>query len=271
MGIAADGFNPVTVCHAIATQKHVPTIELPRILVMVNVTNERHAMTDATLDKAVCYIHQIFPRPFHELVAKLRQETARADVLGDTGNPVTVIGVEFTLDRVCTRYSARLGVRFLVERQAEPLWTASQLHGCIKGTPAEALLATMLRHFADGTLPVADWTPPAELSLGDAPRLRLAALASLTVLGRDATATGATVDRAGSDTVKDRPRPWTLCLQEARNDIEVLELPLRAASDFRRFQALRPDLAATAAEPDFSGLAPIPALAIGAAPCGAFA
>lgn len=198
----------------------------------------------------ICFIHQIFPKPLHDLVAKLRQETARADVLGDTGQPVLVIGVAFDFDGRAGKFSARMALRFLVEGQNRALWTPSEVFSAIRGTPAEPVLAMILRSTADAAPPLSGWVPPSEFALADAPRLFAAMMGSLTILTRLAPAADITLDIPAVP-------PAIACLPEGRSEIETLELGLRAASDFRRFLALGQVSLQT--ELDFNGLPPIPA------------
>lgn len=231
--------------HAIDTEKHLVTIDLPEISVMLVALIERHDMSEAAISPPTCFIHQILPRSFHDLVAKLRQETARADVLGETGNPVIVIGIRFALDRHDGAFSARLGLGCLVEGQDRAVWSPSDLHRYVRGTPAEAVLAQMLRVATDGSLPVSSWVPPDALGLTGCNRLVLAALGSLAVISH--------IDGAGGD-ADAAGWPWIACLQQGRSEIESLELPLRAASDFRRFRAVQAGSATVAPDPDFSGI-----------------
>lgn len=182
-------------------------------------------MTDMAAPEGVSFIHQIVPRSFHELVAKLRQETARADVLGEGGQPVIVIGVRFGMLRRDGAFLALLPLGFLVEGQKQPVWSAVEVQQHIKGTPAEAVLATVLRVATAGDQPLAEWRPPEGLVAGAVDRLALTVLGSACVL----LAAGGAV---------------TVCLQEPRTEMEGMELPLRTASDFRRFQALCPEAAA---------------------------
>lgn len=200
------------------------------------------------IDDPVCFIHQIVPRSLHDLVAKLRQETARADILGDSGNPILVIGVVVELVGQGGSHATALPLRFLVEGQDAPLWKATDLHGRIKGTPAEAVLFQTLRTIADGEGPFGGWTPPAALALPEAGRVSMTVLGSLSVLVHPQAGDGQAADGTG-------PARCLACLQEARTEMETLELPLRAASDFRRFQALTPGL--RRAEVDFAGLEPV--------------
>lgn len=207
-------------------------------------------MADPAAVQPICVIHQIFPKPVHDLVAKLRQETARADVLGETGQPILVIGAAFDLLGRSGAFSARIALRFLVEGQGRALWTPADLFPAIRGTPAEAVMAQILRVVTEGAPPLCGWVPPDALGLSDAPRLALSLMGSLTILTRLGHA-----DSFGPD--MPAAPPAAACLPEGRSDIEMLELGLRAASDFRRFLALGQTTPQMATELDFSGLSPI--------------
>ncbi|MBC2835085.1 hypothetical protein [Paragemmobacter straminiformis] len=204
-------------------------------------------MVAPDIDDPVCFIHQIVPRSLHDLVAKLRQETARADVLGEGGNPIIVIGVVFDLARRDAGLAAGSAVRFLVEGQGEALWRPSELFDRIKGTPAEAVLFQTLRMVADGVTPLVGWMPPDALGLGAAGQVDMTVLGSLSVL----------VHALPAGEGQPEGARCAVCLQEGRSEMEALELPLRAASDFRRFHALTPRFRQAGVELDFSGLEPV--------------
>lgn len=196
-------------------------------------------MTNAGVSDPACFIHQIVPRSFHELVAKLRQETARADIPGETGHPAIVIGVRFGLVRFDASFGALLPLGFVVEGQKNAEWNAAELHQHVRGTPAEGVLATILRLAVSDALPLAEWAPPPTFGMADWRGADLTILGSIAVImAKGAGAASATL----------------VCLQEPRNDMEGLELPLRAASDFRRFRTLWPAAAPEHAELSFSHL-----------------
>ncbi len=243
-------------CRVIALRGHDPTIGLPDCGFIHVKIIERQIMSDGVMSTPapiaasvgpVAFIHQILPRSFHDLVARLRQETARADVAGDSGNPVLVIGVAVTLVPQGGALCAVVPLHFLVEGQSTPLWTAPALFDRIKGTPAEAALFALLRAATGDALPLDRWTPPPALGLSAAHALTLTVLGSVTVIAPE-----------GQDAALHR---WTACLQQAQTEIEALELPLRAASDLRRFAALArtgdAGIDASAAMPEFSGLTPL--------------
>lgn len=196
-------------------------------------------MNDAAISDPACFIHQIVPRSFHELVAKLRQETARADILGETGHPIIVIGVRFGLVRRGGSFGALLPLGFVVEGQMSAEWTANDLHQHVRGTPAEGVLATILRMAVSGAVLLDGWVPPLDFGMDGWTG------AVLTVLGSVAVILPDSQDGTGETLV---------CLQYPRTDIEGLELPLRAASDFRRFRTLWPEAAPEHAELSFAHL-----------------
>lgn len=207
-------------------------------------------MADPAAISPTCVIHQIFPKPLHDLVAKIRQETARADVLGDTGQPIMVIGLAFDFQGQGGVFAARLGLRFIVEGQTRALWTASELFAAIRGTPAEAVQAQILRNATDAAPPLSEWAPPAQIGLTGLPRLCVALMGSLTILTALDMADGFGPDLPAT-------APNAVCLPEGRSEVETLELGLRAASDYRRYCALAKGGAWGGAELDFTRLSPI--------------
>lgn len=184
-------------------------------------------MLDHTASMPKTCTHQILPRSLHDLVLRLRQASARADVLGESGLPVIVTGATFQMGRHGAHLRPHLSLRLNVEGQTREQWTASEAFDHLKLTTAEPLLTQLVLAMAEADAPLAQWQPPPDLDLCTAHSLILTALGSLTVVQ-------VTDDPASHPTVA------ALCVQEPLNDHEATELPLRAEKDFRRWTAAQP-------------------------------